>query len=85
MNLADMFYLCVLMMGYGPVFVRATIHGIVINTVQSLASLPEVMGNGTSLGTDCLMCSVCKIVSWSLLGREGEGGREGWMDRRANL
>lgn len=45
-NLADIFYICVLMMALGPVFVRATIHGIILNTVQSLASLPEVMADG---------------------------------------
>lgn len=45
-NLTDVFYLCIIMMAYGPSFVKATIHGIVLNTVQSLASLPEVMANG---------------------------------------
>ena len=45
-NLSDVFYLCIIMMAYGPSFVKATIHGIVLNTVQSLASLPEVMANG---------------------------------------
>ncbi len=45
-HIADIFYICVLMMAYGPVFVRATIHGIILNTVQSLASLPQVMANG---------------------------------------
>ena len=45
-NLTDVFYLCIIMMAYGPPFVKATIHGIVLNTVQSLASLPEVMANG---------------------------------------
>ena len=45
-NLADVFYLCVLMMAYGPAFTRATIHGIIINTVQSVGSLPEVLANG---------------------------------------
>lgn len=46
-NLADIFYICVLMMAHGQVLVRATIHGILLNTIQSLASLPEVMQNGT--------------------------------------
>ena len=46
MNMADIFYFCVLMMAHGPAFVQATIHGIILNTVQSLASLPEVMANG---------------------------------------
>lgn len=45
-NLTDIFYFCLLLMALGPVFVRATVHGIIINTVQSLASLPEVMANG---------------------------------------
>jgi hypothetical protein len=45
-NLADVFYLSVLMMAYGPAFTRATIHGIVINTVQSVGSLPEVLASG---------------------------------------
>lgn len=45
-NLADIFYICMLMMAHGPVFVRATMHGIILNTVQSLASLPQVMANG---------------------------------------
>lgn len=45
-NVADIFYFCVLLMALGPVFVRATIHGIILNTVQSLASLPEVMADG---------------------------------------
>ena len=45
-NLADVFYLCVLMMAYGPAFTRATIHGIIINTVQSVGSLPEVLASG---------------------------------------
>ena len=45
-NLADIFYFCVLMMAHGPVFVRSTIHGIVLNTIQSLASLPEIMASG---------------------------------------
>ena len=49
-NLADIFYFCVLMMAYGPVFVRATIHGIILNSVQSLASLPQVMENGKLCG-----------------------------------
>ena len=49
-NLTDVFYLCVLMMAYGPVFVRATIHGIIMNMVQSLGSLPEVMSNGKEDG-----------------------------------
>ena len=44
--MADVFYLCIIMMAYGPSFVKATIHGIVLNTVQSLASVPEVMANG---------------------------------------
>ena len=48
-NLADVFYLCILMMAYGPSFVKATIHGIVLNTVQSLASVPEVMANGMNV------------------------------------
>ena len=46
-NLTDVFYLCVIMMAYGPVLVKATVYGIILNTVQSLASLPEVMANGT--------------------------------------
>ena len=46
-NLTDVFYLCVIMMAYGPSYVKATIHGIILNMVQSLASLPEVMANGT--------------------------------------
>ena len=46
-NLTDVFYLCIIMMASGPAFVKATIHGIVLNTVQSLASVPEVMANGT--------------------------------------
>ena len=45
-NLADVFYLSVLMMAYGPAFTRATIHGIIINTVQSVGSLPEVLASG---------------------------------------
>ncbi len=45
-NLADVFYLCILMMAYGPVFIRATIHGIVLNIVQSLSSLPQLVGKG---------------------------------------
>ncbi|CAI8022725.1 Neurofibromin [Geodia barretti] len=44
-NLTDVFYLCIIMMGNGPSFVKATIHGIVLNTVQSLASVPEIMAN----------------------------------------
>ena len=45
-NLTDVFYLCIIMMAYGPPFVKATIYGIILNTVQSLASLPEVMASG---------------------------------------
>ena len=45
-NLTDVFYLCVIMMAYGPPFVKATIYGIILNMVQSLALLPEVMANG---------------------------------------
>lgn len=48
-NLADIFYLCVLMMALGPVFIRATVHGILLNTLQSLASLPQVMANEEAL------------------------------------
>lgn len=48
-NLTDVFYLCIIMMAYGPAFVKATIYGIVLNTVQSLASVPEVMASGTSV------------------------------------
>lgn len=45
-NLADVFYLSVIMMAYGPPFVKATIYGITLNMVQSLALLPEVIANG---------------------------------------
>lgn len=54
-NLADVFYLCVIMMAYGPPFVKATIYGIILNMVQSLALLPEVMANGKH---------VCTYMHW---------------------
>lgn len=65
-NLADVFYLCVLMMAYGPAFTRATIHGIIINTVQSVGSLPEVLANGEFLYTLCNNISQCTVPvdSW---------------------
>ena len=53
-NLADVFYLCVLMMAYGPAFTRATIHGIIINTVQSVGSLPEVLASGKLFTVRCI-------------------------------
>ena len=62
-NLADVFYLSVLMMAYGPAFTRATIHGIVINTVQSVGSLPEVLANGELY---CMNGSACR---WLVKGR----------------
>ena len=55
-NLTDVFYLCIIMMAYGSSFVKATIHGIVLNTVQSLASVPEVMANG--------MCVTLTVIKW---------------------
>ena len=54
-NLADILYLCVQLMAYGSVLMRATIHGIIINTFQSLASLPPILADGESLVTSfCL-------------------------------
>ena len=43
---ADIFYSCMLMMAHGSKFMRATIHGILLNTMQSIASVPEIMANG---------------------------------------
>lgn len=42
-HLPDIFYICVLLMVHGPTIVRASCHGILLNTVQSLATLPSVM------------------------------------------
>ena len=33
-------------MAHGSKFVRATVHGILLNTMQSIASLPQVMADG---------------------------------------
>ena len=66
-NLADVFYLCVLMMAYGPAFTRATIHGIIINTVQSVGSLPEVLANGEFLYTLC--SSVSRVWYLYIVGK----------------
>ncbi len=45
-KLADLFYLCAMMMGRGNIRVRAIIHGILMNTLNSLLSIPKVNENG---------------------------------------
>ena len=47
--LPDVFFVVVVMCAQGPPLVRATIHGIALNTVQALASVPSVFGNGEHL------------------------------------
>ena len=48
-NLPDIFYVCVMMMGHGCVSTRAAIHGVLINSIHALLSLPQVLNNGEKL------------------------------------
>ena len=45
-KLPELFYICCMMMGHGQLRVRAAIHGILMNIIHSLFSIPEVADNG---------------------------------------
>ena len=45
----DLFYICVMMMGNGQLKVRAAIHGVIVNTIHSILSIPQIIDNGKTL------------------------------------
>lgn len=44
-NMPDLFYICVMMMGNGQLKVRAAIHGVIVNTIHSILSIPQIIDN----------------------------------------
>ena len=34
------------MMGHGPPYIKAAIHGIIVNTLHALLTIPQIMDNG---------------------------------------
>jgi neurofibromin 1 len=56
-HLPDLFYLCVMMIGHGPTYAKAGIHSIIINSLNSLLSLPKILDNE----------SVTKVITLKLV------------------
>ncbi len=54
-KLPDLFYICAMMMGHGPIRIRAAIHGILMNTINSLFAVPKISENG-------IYTSICSLI-----------------------
>ena len=60
-----------MMMGNGQLKVRAAIHGVIVNTIHSILSIPQIINNGKTLG------------EW--MGGWMSGWVDGWTDECTDM